>query len=559
MNTNRSQNRALAIVAIVAIVMGLGVGLLWAGVGSTAPSSPSASNQTTTPSNPSASNQTTAQTASASVTPGDDTTIPTVVTSNTGEAAIGGNNNANQPTPTADTSTSPANGSSASASPTPNGNSTTDSANPAPNPSNATTNSGSTATSGATSSTPTSSTARPKRQKTPATPKTAPSGTPAAGNQAANGKGKAKVNAATGNQVAVGGVVDHVDAPNKLVVLDTGFGPLTATLATTATIQRQPVPGDDPSVKTGPISLSDVQVGSYATVLISRDQLPSQGQPKKQNGTPGPTGTPSPSSTPAANDQNSTAAQAKNRETLLKRKFGVGDGFSATVSALRVGPAPASIEQADSNKLLGVHALPASFVALDSDGNIIATITKYGNLRVIVGPGTRFDRLGQPISATDLKPGDSIILYGAPVWVGGSGDMMSGANGQSKNGGNPAALPTVAAGKGTGKGAYANGLPITEHIAELHVVSTNEHLLQGRVTAVDTSANTFQIASTGNETFTVNVAADTKYQSLVAGRSVSSLADLKPGSYVVAYTIGDSDIDPKVYNAKTVDILPAAR
>ncbi len=574
MNNNRSQNRALAIIGIVAIVLGLGVGLLWAGVGSTAPSNPSA---------PVASNQTSAQNPSTTstpadnnATPGDSSTIPTVVTGNTGEAASSsGNNssNANPPTPDSNNNATsnppsgnapqptPTENSSATSNP-PSGNATTGSANPASNSGNGTTG----AATGSATPTSGSGSAKPKHQKTTA-PKANASGTPVAGKGKAAGKVAGKTAGGTtagkanpyGNQVPVAGVVDSVDAANKLVVLDTNFGPLTATLATTATIQRQPLPGDT-TTATGPVDLSNVQVGNYAIVLLSRDQLPKPGTyalPKKQ---PNATPTPGATGTPGANDQNSAAVQAKNQDTLLKRRFGIRDGFSATVSALRVGPAPASIEASDSNPLLGLHAIPASFVSLESDGNIIATITRYGDIRVVVGSGTRFDRLGQPISVTDLKPGDSIILYGEAAWVGsGNGAAMMDGTGGTGAKGNPAGLPASPGGKGTGSGRYANGLPVVERIAELHVVTPNEHVLQGKLVSTDTSANTFQISSASNETFTVNVAADTKYQSLAVGQSVSSLADLQPGSSVVVYTIGDSDIDPKIYNAKTVDLIPATK
>ena len=570
MNTNSSQNRALAIIGIVAIILGLGVGLLWAGVGSSAPTSPSA---------PLASNQNNAQTPSTTATPSDDSAIPTVITGNTGEAAApSGNNSTAQSTPS-DSGSANSNSPSSTATPgsindnSTSGNSSNGSAtdnstsgNVISGNTNPTTNSGSagnstgqatngTANSGTTnSSTPTSGSATPKRKKTTANTKA--NGTPTAGKGKAAGKAPANTAAGRnlGNQVAVAGVVDSIDAANKIVVLDTNFGPLSATLATTATIQRLPLPGDTSAA--GPIDLSNVQVGNYAIVLVNRNQLPqpaSNVAPKKQaNATP----TPGAIGTPGANDPNSAAAQAKNRDTLVKRRFGILDGFSATVSAMRIGPAPASIEASDSNRLLGLRAIPASFVALNSDGSLLVTITKYGNLTVIVGPGTRFDRLGQPISATDLKPGDSLVLYGEAAWVGtnNSSTAMNNANGA---GGKTAPIAPPPGGKGTGKGPYANGLPIVERIAELHVVTTNEHVLQGKVTSVDTSASTFQISSATNETFTVTVAADTTYQSLAAGQSISSLSDLQPGSSVVVYTIGNSDIDPTISYAKTVDMMPA--
>ncbi len=542
MNTNLSQNRALAILGIVAIILGLGVGLLWAGVGSSAsdnPSAPIASNQSTAQ-NPS----TTATPASSNATPADNSAIPTVITSNTGEAAPSGNNgnNAMQPTPTDNSATS---------------NSANGNTNPA-------TSSGSTsgaATNGTpssvntSSSTPTSVSVTPKHKKTTAKA----SGTPTAGK--GNAKGKASGNTTAGknlgNQVAVAGVVESVDAANKLVVLDTNFGPLSATLATTATILRQPLPGDT-AATTGPIDLSSVQVGNYAIVLVNRSQLPQPANnlpANKQATTP----TPGASGTPGANDQNSATAQAKNRDTLLKRKFGVGDGFSATVSAMRIGPAPASIAASDSNRLLGLRAIPAAFVALNSDGSLLVTITKYGNLTVIVGPGTRFDRLGQPIAASDLKPGDSLILYGEAAWIGTNKSATTMKNANSGSAGKTTPIAPAPGGKGTGKGPYANGLPVVERIAELHIVTTNEHVLQGKVTSVNSSANTFLISSATNETFTVTVAADTMYQSLALGQSISSLTDLQPGNSVVVYTIGNNDIDPTIYNARTVELMPATK
>ncbi len=575
MNSTRSQNRTLAIIGIVAIILGLGVGLLWAGVGSSA---------STNPSPPTASNQTSAQSPSASATPGDDSVIPTVVTNNTGEAALSSNNsNVMQPTP-GDSSTNANTDNSSASNNSTSDNTATGNANSNPASSSSTSgnanlpaNSGSTGnttgeatsgnagattngtTSGATISTPTSGNAKPKHQKATA------SGTPTARKGKGNGKGKAAANPtagkgnALGNQVPVAGVVESVDTANKLVVLDTNYGPVSATLATTATIQRQPIPGD--SAAAGPIDLSNVQVGNYAIVLVNRSQLPTNNNAlSKKQAVPSVTATPGASGTPSANNQKTTATQAKNTETLVKRKFGIRDGFSTTVSAMRVGPAPASIEANDSNPLLGLRAIPATFASLDSDGNIIATITKYGYIKVIAGPGTHFDRLGQPISATDLKPGDSIILYGEAAWVGvGNGStIMDGTSGKGAKA-NPAGLPPSPGGKGTGNGPYANGLPIVERIAELHVVTINEHVLQGKVASVDTSANTFQITTATHETFTVTVAADTKYQSLTVGQSISSLSDLQTGSNVVAYTIGDSDIDPKIYNAKTVDLMPATK
>ena len=305
--------------------------------------------------------------------------------------------------------------------------------------------------------------------------------------------------------IAVSGVVDHTDIAAHALVLDTAIGPLTATLSLSSTIQRQPIPGDINDVKMGRIALSAVQPGSNATVLLTQFQAQGFiGQLTK----------------PA----NNSAEQ--NQETLLRRLFGLGDGYSATVSQVSIGPAPFSIEASDANPL-GLQAIPASFVARGRDGNILALVTQFGYVKVVIGPATRFDRLGQPISSADPKAGDNLILYGARVWVGYVDSFYQA-------------------------GSHVIFMPVTIHVAAIHLVTANEHVLAGSVAQVNPSASHLQLTADDGETFTITVAADTHYQSLVSGRSVSDLATLRRGDHVTAYTVSDSDTSPSYYNARTV-------
>ncbi len=419
MKASSNQNRWLVATAVIAVALGVTIGLLWAGSGSSATTAPSG-NQLV---------------SAANITPimGGDIAMPITNTSNSGEAP-----SANHP---------------------------------------------------ATGQTPTI-----------ATP---PLATAKAGSQPTTSSPQSKA------PLHIGGVVVRVDAVANTVVLATSSGPLTATLGSGSTIQRQPLPGDDARVKTGPIAVGDLAVGSYAVVTVSRDQLP---MPLGS----GPKPTPAPISADAA----------VNRVIQAKQRFGINDGYNATASQLRVSPAPASIEESDRSRLT-LPALAANFVALNADGTITATVSQFGNLKVVPGPGTRFDRLGLSIAATSLKPGDNLTLYGAYVWEGP----------------NHIAATDV---------QYGSGLPVAIHIAALHLISPNEHVLEGKIAQVDAANNNFQITTTEAETLTVTASADTHYQSLARSVHINRLADLDPDLYVVVYASSDSDTNPSFYNANSV-------
>ncbi len=306
--------------------------------------------------------------------------------------------------------------------------------------------------------------------------------------------------------ITVSGVVDHADVAAHALVLDTAIGPLTATLSLSSTIQRQPIPADPANVKAGRIALGEVQPGSSATVLL--DQIQAQnfiGQFNK----------------PATGSR-----KTSNDETLLKLLFGLGDGYSVAVNQVSIGPAPFTIEASDARPL-GLRAIPASFVARGSDGNILALIAQFGYIKVVIGPATHLDRLGQPIAVTALKAGDRLILYGAPVWAGFADSFYQAAG-------------------------IAFFLPVDIHIAALHLVTPNEHVLEGSVEQVNTASSTLLLTGDDGETFTVTVATDTYYQSLVSSRRVSNLAALRRGDRVTAYTVSDSDTSPSFYHARTV-------
>ncbi len=311
------------------------------------------------------------------------------------------------------------------------------------------------------------------------------------------------------NALAVNGVVDHVDTKANIIVLDTTFGPLTATLSLNSKVEREAMPGDLPGTKLGAINLSDVQAGCNASVMVSVSRLQQI--------------------IADAQKPHSAGDQLTNNLILLKRSFGLLDGYSVATSAVQISPAPANIEVSDNDKL-AIHAIPATFVADNADGTFTVLITEYGYIKVFVGPGTRYDQLGRPISPNTLKKGDNLLLYGAMVWEG-IGPMLFGDPNQSQ-------------------------LPVSLHIASLHVVSSNEHTLSGKVVTVMLNANTFRITSDDGESYRVTVGPSTSYQSLIAGRAVSSIGQIKPGDHIVAYTIGDNDTAANIYLAATIYVGP---
>jgi hypothetical protein len=303
----------------------------------------------------------------------------------------------------------------------------------------------------------------------------------------------------------ISGVVDHIDSKASIIVLDTIFGPLTATLGLGSKVARVAIPGDAPNTKQGPISLSDVQSGSNVSVMVPVSRL---------------------QQIVADAQKPSRASDAlTNNITLLKRNFGLLDGYTVATNQVQVGPAPTSIEASDGDKL-AIHAIPATFIAHNVDGTFTVLITEYGYITVYVGPGTRYDLLGRPISPTALKKGDNLLLYGAMVWEG-IASLIFGDPNQS-------------------------ALPVSLHIASLHVVSVNEHTLSGKVITVTPATDNFRITSDEGESYTLTVGPSTSYQSLISGLSVSTLRQLKPGNHIVAYTIGDNDTAASIYLAWTI-------